>query len=141
MKNDVKHAIQLICMNKQTKSRFEVVVTSYGCKKNRDDEIKKIKRRPIIASAIASRLLIKKINQCQNAACEHKTNSDKCILGSNQNTRPRKNYESMGKPFGKTNSIQKIETVNIKVKLPHVNRTNHQRESDFFFKHRFVTLL
>ena len=29
------------CMNKWTKSRFEVVVTSYGRNKNRDDEIKK----------------------------------------------------------------------------------------------------
>ena len=29
-------------MNKLTKSRFEVIVTSYGRNKNLDDEIKKI---------------------------------------------------------------------------------------------------
>ena len=34
-----------------------MVVTSYDRNKNRDDEIKKTKRRSIIASAIASRLL------------------------------------------------------------------------------------
>ena len=38
-------------MNEWTKRRFEVAVTSYGRNKN-------TKRRPIIASAIASRLLI-----------------------------------------------------------------------------------
>ena len=46
-------------MNERTKSRFEVIVTSYGRIKNRDNEIiKKNKRRPIIAPAIAVRLLI-----------------------------------------------------------------------------------
>ena len=43
-------------MNEWTKNRFERVVTSYGCNKNHDDELKK-KRRPIIAPAIALRLL------------------------------------------------------------------------------------
>ena len=38
----------------------KVAVTSYGRNKNHDDEIKKTKRRPIIAPAIAVRLL--KIN-------------------------------------------------------------------------------
>ena len=42
-------------MNERTKSRFEVIVTSYGGNKNRDDE--KTKRRLIIAPAIAERLL------------------------------------------------------------------------------------
>ena len=36
-----------------------MAVTSYGRNKNRDDEIKKTKRRPIIAPAIAVRLLKK----------------------------------------------------------------------------------
>ena len=34
-----------------------MAVTSYGRNKNHDDEIKKTKRRPIIAPAIAVRLL------------------------------------------------------------------------------------
>ena len=37
-----------------------MAVTSYGRNKNHDDEIKKTKRRPIIASAIAVRLLKKR---------------------------------------------------------------------------------
>ena len=36
-----------------------MAVTSYGRNKNHDDEIKKTKRRPIIAPAIAVRLLKK----------------------------------------------------------------------------------
>ena len=36
-----------------------MVVTSHGRNKNRDDETKKTKRRPIIAPAIAVRLLNK----------------------------------------------------------------------------------
>ena len=35
-------------------------MTSYGRNKNHDDEIKKTKRRPIIAPAIAVRLLMKR---------------------------------------------------------------------------------
>ena len=58
-KNDVTHAILLNCMNERTKSRFELVVTSYGRNKYLDDHIKKTKRRPIIAPAIAVWLLIK----------------------------------------------------------------------------------
>ena len=42
MKNDVTHAIQLKCINDWTKSRFEVIVTSYGLNKNLDDKIKNI---------------------------------------------------------------------------------------------------
>ena len=49
-------------MNERTKSRFELVVTSYGRNKNLD-EIKKTKRRPIIAPAIAVRLLINSSKQ------------------------------------------------------------------------------
>ena len=45
----------------------------------------------------------------------------------------------LGKPV--RNPIQKIErTVNIEVKTPHVNE-KPLRESDFFFKHRFLTPL
>ena len=47
------------CVQEQLKSRFEVIVTSYGRNKNLD----KNKRGPIIASAIASRLLIKHSRQ------------------------------------------------------------------------------
>ena len=50
------------------------------------------------------------------------------------------NYEWIGKII-KKNSIQKIEkTVKIKVKLQHVNK-NPNQESEFLFKHRFLTLL
>ena len=40
----------------------KVAVTSYGRNKHHDDEIKKTKRRPIIAPAIAVRLLKRKIS-------------------------------------------------------------------------------
>ena len=43
-KNDVTHAIQLKLHEQMNKSRFEVVVTSYGRNKNRDDEINKKKQ-------------------------------------------------------------------------------------------------
>ena len=43
-----------------------VAVTSYGLNKNHDDEIKKTNRRPIIAPAIAVRLLIKKTKNMKN---------------------------------------------------------------------------
>ena len=40
------------------------------------------------------------------------------------------------------NPIQKLEkTVKIRVKLPHVNKKIHYRETEFLFKHRFLTLL
>ena len=58
-----------------------------------------------------------------------------------QKTRPRTDYEWIGKPFRK-NSIQKIEkTVKIKVKLPHVNKKPLARKRFFLFKHRFLTPL
>ena len=43
-KNDVTHALQLKLHERMKKSRFEVIVTSYGRNKNRDDEIKKHSR-------------------------------------------------------------------------------------------------
>ena len=56
-KIDVTHALQLKLRERMNKkSRFEVLVTSYGRNKN-SDEIKKTKRRPIIAPAIAVRLI------------------------------------------------------------------------------------
>ena len=42
------------------KRQFEVVVTSYGRNKNRDEEIRKTKKRPMIAPAIAVLLLKRK---------------------------------------------------------------------------------
>ena len=36
-------------------------------------------------------------NQCQNAACEQKTTSEKWKFGSNKKTRPILNYEWIGK--------------------------------------------
>ena len=62
--NDVTHALQLKLHERMKKSRFEVIVTSYDRNKNRDDEIKKTMRRPIIAPAIAVRLLINQSNKC-----------------------------------------------------------------------------
>ena len=48
-----------------------------------------------------------------------------CLL-TTQKTRPRKDYEWIGKPFRK-NPIYKIEKKpeKIKAKLPHVNKKNH----------------
>ena len=43
-KNDVTHGLQLKLHERMNKNRFEVVVTSYGRNKNRDDEIKKHSR-------------------------------------------------------------------------------------------------
>ena len=45
----------------------KVAVTSYGRNKNHDDEIKKTKRRPIIAPAIAVRLLKIKLSKTDKA--------------------------------------------------------------------------
>ena len=48
-----------------------MAVTSYGRNKNHDDEIKKkTKRRPIIASAIAVRLLKKKQAEANNTSAK-----------------------------------------------------------------------
>ena len=41
-KNDVTHAHQLKLHERMNKKQIEVVVTSYGRNKNRDDEIKNI---------------------------------------------------------------------------------------------------
>ena len=54
-----------------TKSRFEVVVKSYGGK-NLDEINKKTKRRPIIAAAIASRLIKTKTPHVKNRRCQCK---------------------------------------------------------------------
>ena len=56
-KNDVTHAIQLKLHERTNKKQIKIVVTSNGCNKNGDDEIKRTKRRPIIVPAIAVRLL------------------------------------------------------------------------------------
>ena len=58
-----------------------MVVTSYGRNKNRDDEIKKTKRRPIIAPAIAVRLLIRNNNIAKKQQ-EKLTKKDKTNLAS-----------------------------------------------------------
>ena len=85
--------------------RFEVVVTSYGRNKNRD-EIKKHSR----------------------------TSPDvkfKEYSLTKQKTRPRTDYEWFGKTILK-NPIQKIKkTVKIKVKLPHVNKKPLARKRIF----------
>ena len=41
VKNDATHAIQLKLNERGTKSKFEVIVASYGPTRNHDDEIKK----------------------------------------------------------------------------------------------------
>ena len=47
----------------------------------------------------------------------------------------------LGKPFRKNTIQKKIEkTVKIEVKFPHVNKKKHSRESEFLFKHRFLSL-
>ena len=51
-----------------------MIVTSYGRNKNLDDETKKMKRRPIIASAIASRLLNVLPNFLQKAGLKRHNN-------------------------------------------------------------------
>ena len=72
------NSIEIAWTNEQ-----KMAVTSYGRNKNHDDEIKKkTKRRPIIASAIAVRLLNSK-NQSEIAACEQKTTSEKANFCSN----------------------------------------------------------
>ena len=75
-----------------------MVVKSYGRNKNRDDETKKHSR----------------------------TNPDvqfKEFSLTKQKTRPKTDYEWIGKTIWKKNPIQKIEkTVEIRVKLPHVNK-------------------
>ena len=47
-------------------------------------------------------------NYCKNATCEQKTTSEKWKSGSKK-TRPRINYEWIGKTIYKKHPIQKIE--------------------------------
>ena len=68
-------------MNEWTKSRFEVVVTSYGCNKTRDDEIKNIAGQVLkynsknwIKNSDVLYLTSRSIEQCQS---EHKQNHQK----------------------------------------------------------------
>ena len=59
-----------------------------------------------------------------------------------QKTKPRMNYQYIGKTLWKKNPIQKIEkTAKTRVKLPHVNKKTHYRESGFLFKPGFLTLI
>ena len=44
-----------------------------------------------------------------------------------------------GKTFRKKSDPKNEKTVKIRVKLPHVKK-NHYRETEFLFKHRFLTL-
>ena len=61
-----------------------------------------------------------------------------------QKTRPRTDYEWIGKTIWKKNPIQKIEkTVKIKVKLPHVNKKPQARKRIFvqtLFSHSTLNL-
>ena len=75
-KNDVTHAIQLKFHGRMNKSRFEEILTSYGCNKNLDDEVKKHKRkRPDVQFK-------------------------ECSL-TKQKTRPSRDYERTGKTIFK----------------------------------------
>ena len=101
LRNDVTHAHSIWnCMNEWTRSRFEVVLASYGRNKNLDNEIQKHSR----------------------------TSPDvqfKEISLTKEKTRPKTDYKWIGKTIQKKNPIQKTEiTVKIKMKLPHVNK-NH----------------
>ena len=67
VKNDVTHANNLKMHERTNKNRFEVIVTSYGrYKKNLADE--KTKSKPVIAPAIALRLLRNEIGGKFNAS-------------------------------------------------------------------------
>ena len=72
-KNDVTHALQLKLherMNK--KNRFEVVVTSYGRNKNRDDEIKKNIEKANNRPSYRCAAIKNTKNQNEIAACAEK---------------------------------------------------------------------
>ena len=57
----------------------------------------------------------------------------------NKKVMPRTNYEWIGKLFSKKNQIKKIEKpVNIKVKLPHVNKKIFSEKSNFCSNSVFV---
>ena len=52
-----------------------------------------------------------------------KTTIEKCKFDSNKKTRPRMNYEWIGKPFRKKIRSKNLKkTVKTKVNLPHVNK-------------------
>ena len=71
-------------MNEWTKWRFEVVVTSNARNKNLDDEIKEnTKRRPILAPAIAVRLLIKLFDK-KNCRLYSKNEETECLKWQQQ---------------------------------------------------------
>ena len=90
------------------------------------------------------RLIGKTISRKINAVCEQKILARKRKLDwFKQKTRPRKNYAWIGKTIWKKNPPQKIEKT-VKSKLncrPHVNKKKHERETEFLFKHRFITQL
>ena len=46
----------------------------------------------------------------------------------------------LGKPFRKKTDPKKLKKLKIRVKLPHVNK-KPLPETEFLFKHRFLTLL
>ena len=54
VKSDVTYTIQLKLHEQGTKGRIELIVRSYGCNKNLDDELKNQEEK--ISSAIAMRL-------------------------------------------------------------------------------------
>ena len=49
--------------------------------------------------------------------------------------------EWIGKAFRNKSHKQSKKTVKTEVKMQHVNKKNHKRESKFLLKHHFLTLL
>ena len=61
-------------------------------------------------------------NQCQNAACDQKTTSEKWKFNSNKKLGLEWAVNGLGKPFRKKYDPENRKTVKIRVKLPHVNK-------------------
>ena len=98
----------------------KVAVTSYGRNKNHDDEIKKTKRRPIIAPAIAVRLLIKKIRSNKNIdyrECEKWHPASNCSENS-KTTQERISKTTQERDVkGNNNEVREVKE-NIACRLP-----------------------
>ena len=107
------------CMNEWTKSRFEVVVTSYGRNKNRDDEIKK------------------------NIAGQVLTYNSKIFHWLNRKLDIKRTMSGFGKPFRKKSDPKNRKNSKIKVKLPHVDKKPQARKPIFvqtLFSHSTLKL-
>ena len=80
-------------------------------------------------------------NQCQNAACEEKTTNEKFKFNSNKKIGLEWAVNGLGKLFGKKSDPKNRKNSKNQSEIAACEQKNHYRETEFLFKHRFLTLL